>query len=264
MEIELPNGRAQVARRVRELDPILVDVALAAGLGLPSAAFLGRVQGPGVLPLVAVMTVPLVWRRRRPVAAYAVQAGGLLLAGTLMPPVAQFVVCFLAVLAGAYATGRYGGRWPLALAVVAASMVPDAALAIEHGVPANMLWFLQLLFAWLIGLSVRTEMRRLGQHVELKAGAEPASSRPTPELSVLTRRELEVLRLLACGHSNSELAGLLHIGEGTVKTHVARILAKLGLRDRLQAVVLAYETGLVEPRSERSASRETPPAAGRA
>jgi DNA-binding NarL/FixJ family response regulator len=72
------------------------------------------------------------------------------------------------------------------------------------------------------------------------------SARPDPTvLSPLTERELEVMRLVAGGRSNSEIAGELYLGEQTVKTHVSRILAKLGLRDRTQIVVTAYESGLV-------------------
>ncbi|MDT0157360.1 response regulator transcription factor [Microbacterium sp. ARD32] len=86
--------------------------------------------------------------------------------------------------------------------------------------------------------------RRMIEHF---ASRRPRAARPHPALNDLTERELEVLTLIALGRSNHEIGAELFIAEQTVKTHVGKVFAKLGLRDRVHAVILAYDAGLVEP-----------------
>lgn len=93
-----------------------------------------------------------------------------------------------------------------------------------------------------------TVTRRLLDRVLSKL---PAARTELPAgLAELTERERDVLQLVARGHSNAEIGTALHISETTVKTHVSHMLDKLGLRDRVQAVILAYEAGLVGPGTE--------------
>ena len=89
--------------------------------------------------------------------------------------------------------------------------------------------------------------RLLIDEVSRRPAVDPATV--APGLADLTERELEVLRLIARGMSNAEIAEQLYLGEATVKTHVGRVLTKLDLRDRVQAVVAAYESGIVTPGS---------------
>ena len=87
--------------------------------------------------------------------------------------------------------------------------------------------------------------RRLIEDISRRPQRDAPAS--TPGLDQLTEREHEVLRLVAKGMSNAEIADQLYLGEATIKTHVGRMLMKLSLRDRVQAVVLAYESGLITP-----------------
>lgn len=106
-----------------------------------------------------------------------------------------------------------------------------------------------------------TDARRAGSTASAAAAAADtvATADTRRQLAALTPREREVLTLMGHGRSNSALAHELTLSEATVKTHVARIFAKLSLRDRAQAVVLAYETGLVAPGSV-TPERQAPPA----
>jgi DNA-binding NarL/FixJ family response regulator len=96
-------------------------------------------------------------------------------------------------------------------------------------------------------LAPSTTRRLIDQFVPLLPDLDRATRRDSM-LNELTPREREVLELIAAGHSNREIAQTMHLSESTVKIHVGHVLAKLNLRDRVQAVVLAYESGLITPK----------------
>jgi DNA-binding NarL/FixJ family response regulator len=113
--------------------------------------------------------------------------------------------------------------------------------------PAELLFAIRSVHAGDSVVAPSTTRRLIDRFVPLLPSAGP----PPADLAELTEREREVLLQVAAGLSNAEIATRLFVSEATVKTHVGRILAKLGLRDRVQAVVLAYESGLVKARGPR-------------
>ena len=130
--------------------------------------------------------------------------------------------------------------------VFAALRAGASGFLLKDTLPADLLTAIRVVAAGDALLAPSVTRRLIGEFARLRP-RQPAR----PELlSSLTTRETEVLLLLAEAFSNAEIAERLVVSEETVKTHVSRVLAKLGLRDRAQAIVLAYESGLVVPRRQ--------------
>lgn len=252
--------------------PTAVDVVVAAALTLASQVEIwaprllpGVGDVAGSRPLLAVttlaMTLPLALRRTTPLMVLATVFGSAAMQSWLTTPT-EGLSTLAAMMVAAYSSSALSA--PGKAAVSAATIVAAIAVlgrAVGDGA------FMALLFgsAWLMGFVVaqrsgqlrqvsgdnRDLAQRLAEATELLTEAERrrVSGRVAApdDLSDLTGRELQVATAIATGMSNAEIAASLVISEWTVKTHVASILRKLGLRDRTQVVVAAYESGLVQP-----------------
>jgi DNA-binding NarL/FixJ family response regulator len=133
--------------------------------------------------------------------------------------------------------------------IYAALRAGASGFLLKHAPAAELLHAVRVVAAGEALLAPEITKRLIGHFVSARP-ATLTDARPA-RLDALTDRETEVLRLVAGGFSNAEIAGKLVLAEQTVKSHVSRTFTKLGLRDRAQAVVLAYESGLVTPASER-------------
>jgi DNA-binding NarL/FixJ family response regulator len=129
--------------------------------------------------------------------------------------------------------------------VVAGLKAGASGFLLKDVPPADLLAAIRIVAAGDAVIAPSATRRLLDRVLPLLPGDQAAGD--SSVLEVLTERECEVFALLAAGRSNREIAASLYVSEGTVKVHVGRILSKLELRDRVQAVVLAYESGLVTP-----------------
>jgi DNA-binding CsgD family transcriptional regulator len=253
--------------------PTTVDIVLAAALTLATQV---EIWAPSLLPGVGevtgsrpilslttlAMTLPLAVRRTAPLTVLVVVFGAAAVQSLLTTPT-EGLSTLVAMLVAAYSSSAFASVGKAAVSAVTI-VVAIAVLAQASGDGA----FMAIVFgsAWLMGFVVaqrtgqlqqvsgdnRDLAQRLSEATALIAEAERrrsagASVAAPGDLAELTGRELEVARAIATGMSNSEIAAALVISEWTVKTHVASILRKLGLRDRTQVVVAAYESGLVRP-----------------
>src|SRR5579859_7414189 len=227
-----------------------LDAALAAALAVMAAAevFTGQVSGPpaAAVPLALLLTLPLTARRRHPLAVTAAVSTSFLLSWAAGVDMYSYWASIVAGLVTVYTAAAY--LRPRLAALALACLY--AAISVSALGTSGLLWGgIVIGGAALAGFGVSAGDTLLAPAITRRL-LEEFVRRPLPgqrpaELGELTDRESEVLGLVARGLSNAEIARRLFLGETTVKTHVTRVLAKLHLRDRVQAVVLAYESGLV-------------------
>jgi DNA-binding CsgD family transcriptional regulator len=259
---------------------VTVDVVVASTLAVASQLEIwaprfvpgvGEVTGnrPILAVTALVATMVLALRRRFPLTVLVVVMGALGTQQVLTTPTEGLVLLLVGMIA-AYSSSAYAS-----VTHAAAAGLVILAVSAVIGQDAGDWTFLAVVFggAWLIGFvvmqrstdltRVRQDNRELSQRLDEAADQLADAQRrlstgpASDKLAALTAREIEVARVVAKGMSNAEIASDLFISEWTVKTHVASILRKLGLRDRAQVVVAAYESGIVRPRSAADAEPPT-------
>lgn len=223
----------------------------------------GEAEGAGSQPALAVttlvVTAPLAWRGRAPLVVLVLVLGTLVFQTAVTTPnegLGTLVAALLAAYSGsAYSTPPRAATAGVIVVAGSAGMGEDLSDKVFITILLGAVWLLGFALGQRSAALDRAEAdnrelaQRLSDAAERLAEADRRTTAgpPPDQLAMLTAREVEVAREIAAGMSNAEIATALFISEWTVKTHVASILRKLGLRDRAQVVVAAYESGLVVP-----------------
>ena len=252
------EGRSEVgltrAGSWAQTQPMLVDALLALILFLLSYPWQHDDIG-WALPLLCLETIPLIWRRYLPVSVLIVVSVSFLLQSTMHVPLGDLSGGGLIIAMYSVAAHRRGAvSLPLVAAFGTGALV-GSGYAEERPMSVKDVLLSVVLSGsvWLGGSYVRSR-RVHAEQLEAKAAelerklfeAAPEGGR-VPQPVPLTPREVEVVKLVARGLSNAQIADELFVSETTVKTHVARVFTKLDLQNRAQVVALAYERGLVRP-----------------
>jgi DNA-binding CsgD family transcriptional regulator len=236
-----PRGRVRARLRVGRLDLVVaLDVLLALALFTADNAYLwsanhlhgGHHAGLALLFVAFTTAAPLALRDRRPLTAWVCSACAIGIGTLIIVPRQDMSGPYVPGAVAVYVLCRY------AVAVRGPSQATITAAAVTVGGAAMI-----VVARGDALLSPGVTRRLIAEFARMGAPRGPDGRRAEG----LTERETEVLGLMARGMSNAEIAAKLVLAEQTVKTHVGRILMKLDLRDRTQAVVYAYETGLVRP-----------------
>ncbi len=237
--------RPPLLKQLLSAHQVAVDAAVTAllvaayGVAFGEPADLQAIPRWAAAVIAVLAVVPAAWRRRWPRAVLAVTVtSGAVATALSTSPSPALAVAFVMYLIPL----RFGRRDALRMLAGAGA----SGYLLKDTPPADLLAAIRVIAAGDALLDPGVTRRLIAEFTR-RSGPDPVPSRPAAALAEITEREREVLTLVGLGLSNTEIAERLHVSMSTAKTHVGRLLMKLGARDRAQLVIAAYDAGLVSP-----------------